>query len=187
MSRRPPGRTTRRSSRSVCRSSSRCSITSRHTAKSKLSSANGSSATDPSTTSPTLRARAMSALVGESSMPVTSPRGASSTILRPLPQPASRISAPGGRSSVVDQPVEHAATAAIPPVFVLDLMRVELVCGFHREEGSGGAGDAARAGASRRQASARARGARCGESDTIVRCELARALLPRAPAWPGLG
>ena len=52
-------------------SSCRCSITSRLTARSKLSSANGISSTEPSITSPTSRSRASATLVCESSMPVT--------------------------------------------------------------------------------------------------------------------
>ena len=41
-------------------------------------------------------------------MPVTVPWRASSIMLRPLPQPASRIRARGGQAQLVDHPLEHA-------------------------------------------------------------------------------
>src|SRR5260370_740742 len=109
-----PGATVRRSSRRAPRSSSRCSITSRVTARSKLSAAKGISRTEPATTSPTPRARARQTLVSETSMPVTVPCLASSSMLRPLPQPASTMRARAGRpipaitpSSTVRRPRYH--------------------------------------------------------------------------------
>ena len=145
----------------------RCSITSRHTARSKESSAKGISITEPSTTSPTWRARASSALVGESSTPVTSPWRASSTMLRPLPQPASRMRARGGRPRRVDRPLEHAAAPAVPPVAVLGAVGLQLVIAVHRD-------------ASFRKSPPRA----VRRTPVCVGCLLS---LPRLPAFAGFG
>jgi hypothetical protein len=57
------------------------------------------SSTEQVSTWPALRSWAREALVGDSSTPVTVPWRFSSIMLRPLPQPASRIRARGGSST----------------------------------------------------------------------------------------
>ena len=69
--------------------------------------------------------------MSDSSTPVTVPSLASSTMLRPLPQPASRMRAIGGQAEPGDHAVEHRAPASIPPVAVLRLVGLKLVVPIH--------------------------------------------------------
>ncbi len=114
------------------RSSSRCSITSRLTARSKLASAKGISSTEPAITSPQLRARASSTLVSESSTPVT--RAVAGELDHVAPAAAAGVedARVRGQPEAGDHPLEHGAPPAVPPVAVLDLVRLQLVVPVHR-------------------------------------------------------
>ena len=68
---------------------------------------------------------------GESSMPVTCPWRASSTMLRPLPHPASRMRAELPGASPETTRLDHPAPASVPPVSVLRLVGLELVVPVH--------------------------------------------------------
>ena len=64
--------------------------------RSKREASNGIASMPATTTSPTPRARATSAPRSDGSRPTAVPKPDSSTMLRPLPQPASRIWGCGG-------------------------------------------------------------------------------------------